>query len=502
MFENILHYNYQVVDTCWRSNDALENSRHRKKDGTGVCTGAPLFFHQCVCDPESDIRKVFWPKHGFSLVYLPQSIIPVWRKEYSKFYDPNETRITLHLKIAHGKHAKGHILTSEDHDQLRCEYPDKVLESTRGRLYSQVPDKKWRYEGTPRAGSHQYIVITTPGSYIAHLYEAISYRYQWSGEPDPPPSGAGSRRQIRFKNEYVPGVLPSWVVVDEFHLLKSMSKNSGPWEYIMDIRKWAQEVPSIVAMSGTPVSVGPADIKGPLMCLRDGGQHSQHSVAIDDLDKMNSRFNELLERNPTSPDMTTLISNFGALYRPLTLRRTEESLWFGDKILNLPAVHQKDINVAFPTQYRQALNDMTHRIADEVQRGPSSDGFKMHSFYRTITRQQLLASTIPWLVKFWSESQENREERLLAANYPLDHLDENGNWLSTNPFRALGNVYTDDIPLPKFRALDQIIKRVFKQKFKMLVFSQYIAVASFAQHVSLPASLLYIILCFRRSMVP
>ena len=53
----------------------------------------------------------------------------------------------------------------------------------------------------------------------------------------------------------------------------------------------------------------------------------------------------------------------------------------GNRIL----VHQKDTNVAFPTQYRQALNDMTHRIADEVQRGQESDKRKMHSFYQTIT---------------------------------------------------------------------------------------------------------------------
>ena len=66
-------------------------------------------------------------------------------------------------------------------------------------------------------------------------------------------------RKARFTDGYIPGILSSWIVVDEFHLLKSMSKNSGPWEHITDMRKWAREVPSIMAMSGTPVSVGPAD---------------------------------------------------------------------------------------------------------------------------------------------------------------------------------------------------------------------------------------------------
>ena len=52
------------------------------------------------------------------------------------------------------------------------------------------------------------------------------------------------------------GVFPAWVVIDEFRLLKSMSKTAGPWEYIMDIRKWAKDIPAVIAMSGTPVSVG------------------------------------------------------------------------------------------------------------------------------------------------------------------------------------------------------------------------------------------------------
>ena len=55
---------------------------------------------------------------------------------------------------------------------------------------------------------------------------------------------------------YISGVFPAWVVIDEFHLLKSMSKNAGPWEYIMDIRKLAKDIPAVIAMSGTPVSVG------------------------------------------------------------------------------------------------------------------------------------------------------------------------------------------------------------------------------------------------------
>ena len=107
----------------------------------------------------------------------------------------------------------------------------------------------------------------------------------------------------------------------------------------MDMRKRAEDIPAVMAMSGTPVSVGPADNKGPLMCLTSdqvGGQ-SQNSSVINDLDRMDQRFNELVEMDPTSTDMTTLISNFGAVYYPRTLR-TEDSLRFGD---TLSVIHQR-----------------------------------------------------------------------------------------------------------------------------------------------------------------
>ena len=158
---------------------------------------------------------------------------------------------------------------------------------------------------------------------------------------------------------------------------------------------------------------------------------------------------------PTSTDLTTLISNFSALYRPLTLRRTEDSLWFGDKILSLPAIHRRDIDVAFPTQYRNALNDMTRRIADEVDHSVDQGSLKtkMNTFYKTMTRQQLLASAIPWLVNFWSGTRANQEEHFLAASCPQEHLDKNQNWLPTNPFWAMGLIYTGEIPLPSCKVL-------------------------------------------------
>ena len=90
----------------------------------------------------------------------------------------------------------------------------------------------------------------------------------------------------------------------------------------MDIRKWAEDTPAVMAMGGTPVSVGPADIKGPLMCLtsdRVGGQ-SQHSGVINDLDGMDKRFNELVEIDEEERFVRSMLTKvFHAKLRAWTL---------------------------------------------------------------------------------------------------------------------------------------------------------------------------------------
>ena len=52
--------------------------------------------------------------------------------------------------------------------------------------------------------------------------------YHRTAELDTPASGEGSRRQSKFQSTYISGLLPAWVVIDEFHLLKSLAKSYGP----------------------------------------------------------------------------------------------------------------------------------------------------------------------------------------------------------------------------------------------------------------------------------
>ena len=100
VFENLLHYNYSIVEKCQDSDDPQVQAKHRNRKGLGTCSGPALFFKQYKCDPKPDLQERFQPKSGCTLVFLPQAIIPVWRKEFGKFCDPTDTRIKLELRIA------------------------------------------------------------------------------------------------------------------------------------------------------------------------------------------------------------------------------------------------------------------------------------------------------------------------------------------------------------------------------------------------------------------
>ena len=82
------------------SEDPAERSKHRRPDGSGMCSGPPLFFHQCLCYPNSKLSQPS-PKFGFNHIIAPLDIMSVWVKEFSKIYKPNDG-LDLHFTVLHG----------------------------------------------------------------------------------------------------------------------------------------------------------------------------------------------------------------------------------------------------------------------------------------------------------------------------------------------------------------------------------------------------------------
>ena len=99
-------------------------------------------------------------------------------------------------------------------------------------------------------------------------------------------------------------------------LVKVLSQEPRSLGFVMHIQKWNNGVPTMKAMSGTPISIGPVDIKGPLICLQ--GTHLEslsnpNSFPLAKLDEMDTMFNNLLQDDPKSTTRTELTSEFPAL---------------------------------------------------------------------------------------------------------------------------------------------------------------------------------------------
>ena len=79
------------------------------------------------------------------------------------------------------------------------------------------------------------------------------------------------------------------------------------------MREWS---PTIRVMSGTPISIGPVYIKGPLVGLQ--GIHPEspsnpHSFPLAKVDEMDTEFRRLLQDDPESTTRTELTSESDAL---------------------------------------------------------------------------------------------------------------------------------------------------------------------------------------------
>ena len=79
-------------------------------------------------------------------------------------------------------------------------------------------------------------------------------------------------------------------------IFKVLSQELRSLGFIIDIQKWKNGVHTIMAMSRKPISIGPVDIKGPLMCPRGAhleklsNPHSFPPTKLDDTDTKSNTF--------------------------------------------------------------------------------------------------------------------------------------------------------------------------------------------------------------------
>lgn len=122
------------------------------------------------------------------------------------------------------------------------------------------------------------------------------------------------------------------------------------------------------------------------------------------------------------------------------------------------------------------INFGTAVLQKEEEQVPSAA-----QFLKTVTRQVLLAATLPPLVLYWLGSATNGidDESFLAATFVREDLDEEG---YIKPECTLLPLATKTSEIPKFKALDCELKGIPAEE-QALTFSKYVAVVSLVQWV-------------------
>ena len=77
---------------------------------------------------------------------------------------------------------------------------------------------------------------------------------------------------------------------------------------------------------------------------------------VETLDAMHKEFTHFVDIGETGQPMLDLIHRFGALMKSQTLRSTETSSWYGQRILKMPPIEHLAYNVAFP-RHVEILSD-------------------------------------------------------------------------------------------------------------------------------------------------
>lgn len=122
-----------------------------------------------------------------------------------------------------------------------------------------------------------------------------------------------------------------------------------------------------------------------------------------------------------------------------------------------------------------------HILFDMVQ--PACRGFFIISLYR----QLLIGASIPWALGYWLDHPIN-PDKSLAQDFITNHLNSEGRLLSSSPLLKVLESCDD---VPKFEYLDEVLKDVFENSPKLLIFSSYISVATVITEVSDSVSMLY-----------
>lgn len=314
---------------------------------------------------------------------------------WHRFYDP-EAGMNMLFTVRHAAYENDFPLTSDIRDILRCTHPGLPPPPRQG--YAR-PLSDYDHHVHPTEGQERIFILTTSGSYVSKVSKQLQVDNTYYLLK--PPKGDLGRRSYP-----TPMTMPSWILIDEYHHAKS--PEAPPYNHIKLLQKQCHDgIPYSIFLSGTPLETGPANFLGPLGCLIDPrlptpSATSTHHVTVDELVAKDKKFQAIqsrVKKHGTAPtDLVELqaIADWAVNFLVYwCIRRTERGKWFGQPLLSLPLCKHIDVMAKFPISLRDRLTKLENKFETAAKQKENQEQANAASFRQSVTRQVLLAATIP-----------------------------------------------------------------------------------------------------------
>ncbi len=386
---------------------------------------------------------------------MPSGLIGTWKKEWKKFEKPAGYGLGLELVVAHTALAKGaarfsdkvnlldgttakldHFLTGPM--QELPPFPgddDCVYREINGRQILGAALTGPYVKSSPIIDSSRLVVLTTYQSWKGRVLEqARAHIHKYSTTP----------KAAKFDSQKFRTITPGMIIVDEAHICQK--PDAGHYAIISQIDRMTNYTVKKVFLSGTPIRKGPGDLIAMIGKLESlvwySPGHFLSGLVKSSLAALISKFDAVTGAN--DPRLQEVINGLAPLMPAITIRRTNESTWFGLP-LRPPVVSIRQIReVGFPTLYVKAFQEFTTRMRQEMSQDKTSEGEVSKSKIISTTRLYRMAVNNPALVEFWNQPG-NSQHRFLSTEMQ-NCLYEDGRLSSRSPLKKYATVIRANSP--------------------------------------------------------
>ena len=309
------------------------------QERNAVCPTQDLYSIQCPC-VNSSISSSLNPVFGPNLIFAPPALVGNWINEFNQYMVKDN----------------GLVLVSA-HKQNPTE---KIVFDMK--KYLTIDNS-----GNHVTGAENIIFITTFQSFESQLfrYSSTEVRYSYNV---PKARGRGTKKQFATKLANTANY--ARIFVDEFH------KDKGNTTIGMTLLRDKIETGILWFASGTPFEVGPKDILGCINALYKRWPHDNQELQRfhpDFLERGQKRIDTLRRKQSGATitdfhnECSTFMVKFSAMLQKLMIRRTADSTWFGQSILDLPEQTIEDVEIDMSQSDIHMLDEVFNKANTNVR---------------------------------------------------------------------------------------------------------------------------------------